>query len=630
MHQRRTEPKQSLRRWTSLSVVGLLVTAALGFLAPSEAGAATGFFVVVDQTTQHAKVFTDAGEYIRLIPVSSGRGGATPNGNFAIYSKSRWTTSSSSGNIRMPFMSRIVGGIGFHGIPLKGGVPMPTPLGREPVSAGCIRMADADAEWIFNTLPIGTPVQVVGRWAGPVAPPEPPPPPPPPRPAPLAVNPQPPYWSGWPVARNMTADPASGGGVTVDAFGGLHAWGGAWLDSSDAPYWAKWDVARDVARDPATHGGVTLDAFGGLHAWGGAVLDRSGAPYWNQWDIARAVALNPSGSGGWVMDGFGGLHAFGGAPAITGAPYWKNWDIARDLVKNPSGPGGWTMDAWGGTHAWGGAPPLGGTAPYWPKTNHARALVISQPAWGGSAAYTLDAWGGVHAWAAPPLVPPAASGPARPAALAVNPQPPDWYGWPVVRNMAADPASGGGVTLDVFGGLHVWGGAVLNKTGAPYWQGWDIARDVVRDPATQGGVTLDGFGGLHVWGGAALDRSGAPYWNQWDIARAVALNPSGSGGWVLDGFGGVHAFGGAPDIAGAPYWNRWDIARDLVKNPSGPGGWTLDAWGTAHAWGGAPVLSGTPPRWPGTNNARALVISKPAWGGPSAYTVDAWGGVHPW
>ncbi|MCE7885436.1 MAG: murein L,D-transpeptidase, partial [Actinobacteria bacterium ATB1] len=362
-----------------------------------QAVAATGYYVVVDQTTQHAKVYTDAGQYIRLIPVSTGAGGATPNGNFVIYSKSRVTTASGDGSITMPFMSRINGGIGFHGIPRKNGVPMATPLGQKPVSHGCIRMADADAEWIYYTLPIGTPVYVVGRWVGPTAPPEPPPPPSPPRPAPLAVSPQPPYWAGWPVARNVTPDPNSAGGVTVDAFGGLHAWGGASVDTTGAPYWNGWDIARDIARDPAGSGGVTLDGFGGLQVWGGSSIDVTGGPYWSGWDVARAVALNPSGSGGWVLDGFGGVHEFGGAPPITGTPYWYGWDIARDIVVNESG-GGWILDAWGGVHTWGGASNPYGKGPYWPRTNWARALVPYRPAWGGASAYTLDAWGGVHTW----------------------------------------------------------------------------------------------------------------------------------------------------------------------------------------------------------------------------------------
>lgn len=164
------------------------VASALVGVSLQPARAATGFYIVVDQTTQHAKVFTDAGEYIRLIPISSGRGGATPNGNFAIYSKSRWTTSSSNGNVTMPFMSRIVGGIGFHGIPRNRGVPMPTPLGVEPVSAGCIRMSDADAEWVYTNMPVGTPVFVTGRWNGPTPPPDPPGPPPPQGGVPVAVG----------------------------------------------------------------------------------------------------------------------------------------------------------------------------------------------------------------------------------------------------------------------------------------------------------------------------------------------------------------------------------------------------------------------------------------------------------
>jgi lipoprotein-anchoring transpeptidase ErfK/SrfK len=52
------------------------------------------------------------------------------------------------------------GGIGFHGIPVKNGTPLATPLGQRPVSAGCIRMADNDAKAVFDQLPVGASVTV--------------------------------------------------------------------------------------------------------------------------------------------------------------------------------------------------------------------------------------------------------------------------------------------------------------------------------------------------------------------------------------------------------------------------------------------------------------------------------------
>jgi len=60
-------------------------------------------------------------------------------------------------------MTRFNRGIGFHGIPRRGARALATPLGVRPVSHGCVRMSDADAEWMFVNLPNGTPVNVIPK-----------------------------------------------------------------------------------------------------------------------------------------------------------------------------------------------------------------------------------------------------------------------------------------------------------------------------------------------------------------------------------------------------------------------------------------------------------------------------------
>jgi lipoprotein-anchoring transpeptidase ErfK/SrfK len=60
-------------------------------------------------------------------------------------------------------MTRFNGGIGFHGIPRQGSTALKTPLGVKPVSHGCIRMADADAQWIYENVGRGTPVNVIPK-----------------------------------------------------------------------------------------------------------------------------------------------------------------------------------------------------------------------------------------------------------------------------------------------------------------------------------------------------------------------------------------------------------------------------------------------------------------------------------
>jgi lipoprotein-anchoring transpeptidase ErfK/SrfK len=60
----------------------------------------------------------------------------------------------------MQWMTRFRGGIGFHAIPRRNGVPLYTPLGIRPVSHGCIRLGDDQARWIYATVPTGTRVVV--------------------------------------------------------------------------------------------------------------------------------------------------------------------------------------------------------------------------------------------------------------------------------------------------------------------------------------------------------------------------------------------------------------------------------------------------------------------------------------
>lgn len=147
-------------------VTGLV--ASIVTITPAQAGQLS---ITIDKSAQHAYVH-DGGKLIKVIPVSTGANDATPSGNFSIYSKSYWAQASSEGSVRMQYMSRFLGGYGMHAIPRRNGVPLSTPLGQYPVSHGCVRMADADAQWVYENLPIGTPVSVVGRFSGVATPPQ--------------------------------------------------------------------------------------------------------------------------------------------------------------------------------------------------------------------------------------------------------------------------------------------------------------------------------------------------------------------------------------------------------------------------------------------------------------------------
>ena len=114
----------------------------------------------VDLAHQRVNAIANDGTLLRSMPASTGANGATPPGTYAVYSKSASTVATSNRAVTMPWMTRFRGGIGFHGIPRKNGQPIATPLGEAPVSHGCVRLADDDAAWIFDTIPMGMQVIV--------------------------------------------------------------------------------------------------------------------------------------------------------------------------------------------------------------------------------------------------------------------------------------------------------------------------------------------------------------------------------------------------------------------------------------------------------------------------------------
>lgn len=164
-----------LKRLVGLALVAALAT--LGFAGSAgaqEAPAAppveqpppappTVAWIDLSIQLQRAFVYGNDGSLMAEFPVSTGKGGRTPLGHFRVYSRSSWTTSLTDRRVSMQWMTRFHGGIGFHAIPRKGGQPLATPLGVRPVSAGCVRMADEHAHWIFYNVPNGTPVNVIPK-----------------------------------------------------------------------------------------------------------------------------------------------------------------------------------------------------------------------------------------------------------------------------------------------------------------------------------------------------------------------------------------------------------------------------------------------------------------------------------
>jgi hypothetical protein len=46
-----------------------------------------------------------------------------------------------------------------------------------------------------------------------------------------------------------------------------------------------------LASSATLPGGIVLDGWGGLHTFGSASVDTSNAPYWQGWDIARSFVV---------------------------------------------------------------------------------------------------------------------------------------------------------------------------------------------------------------------------------------------------------------------------------------------------------------------------------------------------
>ena len=252
---------------------------------------------------------------------------------------------------------------------------------------------------------------------------------------------------------------------------------------------------------PTNVGGVVMDAWGGLHPWGGLTVNTAGAAYWRGWRIARAAVLVPGGGGGYTLDGWGGVHAFGDAAPFRPSGYWPGWDIARGITYSPAQHGGYVLDGWGGLHAYGGAPPTN-ISGYWPGWDIARALAACPN--GVDGGYVLDGFGGLHQYgAAQPIAPPAY-----------------WPGWDIARSVALTSCEGGtgsGYVLDGWGGIHSFGSAPAAQPSA-YWRGQDIARSITL--AAGGGYVLNGWGGVHAFGSAPR-APGSASWSS-DFARGIS------------------------------------------------------------------------------------------------------------
>ena len=129
-------------------------------------GSGKGQRVVYSIERQRVWLVQAGGEVERTYRVSGQLSQPGP-GTYAVYSKSRHTTSAVS-RARMQYMVRFARGkrtgapIGFHDIPqeFKGRFEQTEAQLGQPLSAGCIRQARKDAVHLWEFAPVGTKVVV--------------------------------------------------------------------------------------------------------------------------------------------------------------------------------------------------------------------------------------------------------------------------------------------------------------------------------------------------------------------------------------------------------------------------------------------------------------------------------------
>ena len=123
--------------------------------------------IVYERISQRVWAVEDDGQVVRTWLVAGSQYSNEIPGTHYVYSKSEMSTAW-NGAAYLPRMIRWLetarGHIGFHGIPygVRDGVPYMTEdeLGQR-LSGGCQRMANLDAEFLWNWAPVGTKVVVL-------------------------------------------------------------------------------------------------------------------------------------------------------------------------------------------------------------------------------------------------------------------------------------------------------------------------------------------------------------------------------------------------------------------------------------------------------------------------------------
>ena len=124
---------------------------------------AGAFRLVVDKS-QNQLLVTQDNQFFKRYPVATGENNSTPTGTFTIVNKVPNPVWYRQGAVVPPdSQENILGsrwlGLNKPGYGIHGSVD-PTTIGQQ-VTAGCVRMTNADVEELFTIVPIGTEVTIV-------------------------------------------------------------------------------------------------------------------------------------------------------------------------------------------------------------------------------------------------------------------------------------------------------------------------------------------------------------------------------------------------------------------------------------------------------------------------------------
>ena len=124
----------------------------------------TGRFRIVVDKSQNRLLLTEDDQFVKSYPVATGKDDSTPVGTFTIVNKVPDPVWYRQGAVVPPDSPENILGTRWMGLDEAGygihGSTDPAVIGQQ-VTAGCVRMTNADVEELFAIVPIGTEVTIV-------------------------------------------------------------------------------------------------------------------------------------------------------------------------------------------------------------------------------------------------------------------------------------------------------------------------------------------------------------------------------------------------------------------------------------------------------------------------------------